>query len=469
MFATVARPTAGATARFKELPPVPDNDVGAALEERVRQIVTALPETSFLRNYVIYASHMTDCNAAYHLVGGLCLLAQTIPDDLYVRIGSKVHGNVYALAVGPSSVSRKTASVQTAREIIEEALPGASTPHPGSHEGLSDALSLKPRQLLLYDEFSTLLAQAEGSYMSPIKNVLTNVYDGAAPSRSLAQTTRRKAGIPDTKKSRLSLFGAVTPGYLSAHSSPSDWIDGFFARFFIVLGERVRTNDKIGVELPEHKAFLIQSLKERSQVLQSFSCIGMSHEAEELWKGWRRDYARTAKNVPREVSGAAERANGHVLKAALLLAWDEGTARATAPWQLEAQHLWPAIRIAEIHIDSIIALADQLGGTRDMNDRQAVLQSLGFSAIKLGTICKRARLLRDRVLLILATLQEEGAVERVPIVDGMSTFEGYAKVEPVKKQDAKVLQFSRPPPAPFPPTQPPLQSIFPDGEEEGGK
>lgn len=399
-----------------------------ALEQRVRKIVLSLPENSFLRQYVIYASQLTDCNVVYHLGGGLTILAQTVHDDLHFRLGSRLHGNIYALAVGPSTSSRKTASVQIARELIDEALPGQASKGPGSHEGLIDSLVDKSRQLLLYEEFGALLAQAEHSYLTPIKNTLTGIYDGTPVSRALAKGRSKTISI--AQKPRLSIFGAVTSGYLSRHSEPVDWTDGFFARFIILKGERARHNDNPVQDVPESRSWLVGSLRERASWLTAQSCLGIHPEALSMWRKWTALVDETQARAPKEVAGAIGRSNGHVLKIALLLAWDAGDNRREGSWTLEAKHLEPAMEIVRIHQESVFAIGEELAGTRDMNDRQAVLQAVSETPVPLGVITRRSRLIKERVLTMLGTLMEEKLVEKVDMQEGTTVVQYWRRSGP---------------------------------------
>jgi hypothetical protein len=438
----------------------------AALEQRVKNIVLSLPDNTFLKHYVIYGSHLTDCNAVYHIAAGLSILAQTVHDDLHTRLGSKLHGNIYTLAIGPSTQSRKTASVQIARELIDEALPGQAAKGPGSYEGLVDSLVAKSRQLLLYEEFGSLLAQAERSYLTPIKSTLTGIYDGTPVGRELAKGRRKDVQV--AQKPRLSIFGACTSGYLSRHSEPVDWTDGFFARFLVFRADRARRNDFPSRDIPEIRAWLVNALRERNGCSSAPEWFGIDNSASGIWRSWSERLDTLQIRAPKEVAGAVGRAQGHTLKIALLLAWDMGHSRQGAPWSFTAEHLEPAIEIVKIHLESVFILGEELAGTTAMNDRMSVLQAIKETPTMLGQICRGSRLLKRRVLEVMETLREEKVIEVVQVQDGTNIIEAYRRPSE-RNSSADVIPIGKAFKVIDPPLQtPPLSNPLADGDDGSG-
>lgn len=385
---------------------------GFALEERVRQICLGLPEDSFLRGYIAYASGLTDCNMAYHVGGALALLSQTIPDSLHIRLGSRLYGNLYILIVGPSTHSRKTAAVKIAREILDEALPGKCVEAPGSYEALIDGLRTQPRQLIPYEEFGHFLSGSEHSYLTPIKTALTNIFDGSPAGRATVSGKKAGKSQPVVQNPRLSLFCACAPGYLSRHTEPVDWTDGFFARFLTLQAPRAREYDITPGDNMQYRSWIVTRLRSLAASMNTPGLfVGMDSEAQWHWKEWSRSHAKIAseRSVSKTV-GAIGRSQALVLKVALLLAWERQII-GTSEWQLTRRELLPAIEIVKLHLDSVLSIGENLGGTPAMNDRQAVLQVLDYEQPKtLGQIIQGAFLLKRRVLEILESLGEDGSI-----------------------------------------------------------
>lgn len=414
---------------------------GHALEERARALVSTLPPASFLRNYAVYASQLTDCNAIYHLGAGLTLLSQTAPDDLHIRLGNKLFANLYVLIVGPSTSSRKTAAVKIAREVLDEALPGRACEAPGSYEGLVESLRAQPKQLIPYEEFGQFLSQAEKSYLTPIKTGLTSIYDGSPAGRVLAATKTKRA-LPPVQKPRLSLLCACAPGYLSRHTEPVDWTDGFFARFLTLAAPRAREYDLTPADQPEFRAWLVQRLRElAASTTTPGPCVGMTPAALGIWKRWSKERADLG-HQSAKVAGAVGRAPAMALKIAMLLAWEDGAVTHEG-WQLAESHIQPAIDLLGVHLSSVFSLGETLGGTAAMNDRQAVLAVIKDKPVTLGEIGKASYLLQRRVKEIVETLREEKMIDHVQMQEGIALYDAYVRARPKTEEDGpggKVIQ-----------------------------
>ena len=412
------------------------NPEGQALEERVSRIINMLPEgASFVRHYVEYGMVRTDCNSAYHLGCALGILTQTVPSDLHILHGSKLHAMMYILCVGPSTNSRKSTAVRIAAELLEEALPDRLMSAPGSYQRLIDQLCLTPQRLLTYEEFATFLSTTERGYLMPMKAQLTAIYDGSPVSRELVDTgAKKRPGPTSCKNPRLSLLAACAPNFLSRYAEAVDWTDGFFARFLTIYATRAREMSRTG-SWPERHQALIQLLQGIARLglpvnpgAQTPYCAGISDEAMPAWTKWIENHNELASRHPKS-SGAVGRAQGMALKTCLVLCWEQFAFRELPPpgWTIPPAVLEPAMEIAQIHLESALYLAETAGGSVAMNDRQAVVQAMSTKgrAMVLGQISKSSSLLRRRTMEILETLLEEGVIKKVALTDGVKQVEGY--------------------------------------------
>lgn len=414
-------------------------------------VLAALPPQGFLRQYMDYARKCTDAHASYHLGTGLALLAQTAPIDLHVPFGTPVYSNLFVLNVGPSSVSRKSASIGVARDLLSEAVPSGLGTQPGSREALVDSLRFCPRQVVIYSEFGSFLAQTEKGYLNPLKTAYTEAYDSSPLGRALVKQQGQGAQVNDP---RLSLMCGCTVEYLERHTEPADWTGGFMARFLTFYAERERTYT-VPPGDPAGRAQLIAYLKGLADVTSGGAvrgtCLGFDKEAREFWDDW---YLKAINNngAP-EVAGAIARGPIHGLRAALLFAWDYGQARSGNHWYITKAELEPAKRIVELHIDSVIRIGEHLAPTRDMRERRVVLLALkGGRPRRLGQIVDESKLLLRRVKELLESLLEEGRIVRVLGKRGdwfrlASEAERTADFEPPvvdpndTRPDAQVIQF----------------------------
>jgi hypothetical protein len=140
--------------------------------------------------------------------------------------------------------------------------------------------------------------------------------------------------------------------------------------------------------------------------------IGMDNAAAKRWEEWFKDI--NERSLSEVIVGARARVPTYAAKVALLYAWDlYPNVRNGLPWYLTLEALEPAIHVAEMHLQSLVALADRLATSRDMRDRRRVLEALDSGPCTYGMIIRRAKLLKRRVHELLESMCEEGAVEKL--------------------------------------------------------
>lgn len=379
-----------------------------------------LPTHSFLRAYVEYAMQCTDAAAAYHIAGGLAVLTQTVPIDYHWVFATEMYTPIYTLAIGPSSVSRKSEAVKIARKVLELALPNSVGEVPGSKEILVDQLRAQPRQLVVYPEFGTFLSQAERGYLNPLKTTYTEAWDCTPLGRALVKKKDTEAKTP-----RLSLLCGSTLEYMERHTEPADWTGGFMARFLTFYADRERFFDVppgAGSRLP-HLVSWVQHLEAAGHFgAPRGECLGFDAHARELWKSWCGKLQSFSERSSEETAGAVARSSSHAIRVALLLAWDFGEARSGRPWYITYDVLDAAVRIVNLHLKSVMRVGENLASNKDMKDRRSVLNAIPLTyapdgtpqprPVHLGQITRTSKLLVRRCREILETLMEEGVVRQ---------------------------------------------------------
>lgn len=371
----------------------------------------------FLRDYVHYAAMCTDANAAFHIAGGLVLLAQTLPTNMGIPLGGRpLRGNFYALCVGPSTTARKSTGVVMAQGMLEDAGFESVLESPGSAEGLLEAIrQMAGRSLIAYPEFGSFLAQTEMKYATPIKTLLTDAYDGGSLGRALAN--KRRGAVKDA---RVSVFGGSTLYYLERHTEPVDWTGGFLARFFTIYANAEREYP-LQPPNPPGKKQLMDRLNQFIHIdTTAGECQGFDAEATKLWTDWYHKCKEMTTKSVQATRASISRAHGMAQKIALLLGWDFGTARTGEPWWIGTEELEPAIAMTDLHIESVLEIGEHLAPTRDLRDRMAVLDAMPPKrGLTLGQVITQSKVgLKKRVQDLLGTLEEEGLVRRVSANDG---------------------------------------------------
>lgn len=411
-----------------------------------RQVFAALPRSGFLRSYVEWAGKWLEANVAFHVSSGLALLSQSVPVGMGFQAVTTLRANFYGLLVGPSSASAKTRSIETAKSVLQEANPESIMIAPGSPEACIDALNGRP-QILFYDEFGSFLQGTEGGQLAPLRMVLTDLYDCGMAGRMLVKQRGKKAKRPEANP-RLSILGGVTPGLLEAFTTEVDWSEGFLARFFTLYAsaERQLSFRRFDAEGMAERTRLAQMLAEFGNTNDPFSdgppqaCRGFTLEAAARWDAWCLDLKKRAKKGDHAVKAAIHRAQGHAIKAGLLLSWDFGNARSGEPWDIDMDALEPAIAFTELHITSVEEIAQGLAPDRDMRDERRMFLAIDDEPIAYGDALLKARLTKRRGDEMISSLVEKGLITRLQS-DAMED-----PIRYIRKRGANVIQL-------FPPKQ----------------
>ena len=372
-------------------------------------------DNSWLRRYVSYASARTDAPIGFHLGTGLSILATVAGHRLMGRFaGSRLPTNLWVLVVGSSGEARKTTAIRIGSDILAEVAPQLHGSQPGSEEGLVDQLAEQENQLIVYGEFGQFLEKSQFGYLSALKTRYTQVYDGDRTSRSLARGKRHVAEHP-----RLSLLGGVTLDFLEAFTTTVDWGGGFLNRFFVIVAERQRTLISPPEDVGEAVALGAQLKTLYEGTLKTYA--GLDPAAAAHWESWatRREERLTNETafMPELTRGLTSRTPTVLLKIALLLAFDEGRCHrgrdAEEEYTVSLANMKCAARIAEIQEDSAVMLAQHIAENADRRDRRTVLRALNGEAASLGELIQRSRIQKRKVIPVIESLVEEGALLKI--------------------------------------------------------
>ena len=113
---------------------------------------------NFLKEYVSYASELTDADPAFHEGVGLGIVAAACGNNFFFQFGDqKLYSNLYILLLGDSSTSRKTTCLTIGKNTLSYARPEALLVNEGSYEKILQILSKNPTGVFCFSEFMSLL------------------------------------------------------------------------------------------------------------------------------------------------------------------------------------------------------------------------------------------------------------------------------------------------------------------------
>lgn len=410
-----------------------------------RQAYEALPRLGWLREYVDYASGVTDAHIAYHIACGLCVLSQAIPVGFVIPDG-KVRGNFYAMLVGESTESRKTYAIEIANAIMQIALPDRIMANPGSEQKFVDALVDNPQQILFQAEGGPFFSSMESGYLRVLKDRLTQVYDCTRIARDTVTAKKNVTRFQDNP--RFSLLVGISPSYLEGHTTDEDWTSGMLARFYTVLTKRERERARAGSNTTEERR-LAGVLSEyadmaSSAIVAPTYCLGYDETADRMWREWTQKILPAAGIASRTVKATVARGIQMAQKIALLLAWDLGEARRGVDWRITAECLAPAVAMAELHIVSAIEVGRTLSSDRDMRTMRRVKEAIASDRYTpISRIFREAQVTNRIGEEMLRSLLTQRIIELGPPEDDERTFRRLDRVNGVT------------PPPPVAPTPPP--------------
>lgn len=188
--------------------------------------------TSFLTDYVGYASECTDAAEDFHWWSGLAVVSSVIGNNVYYQYGHvKLRPNLWMLLVAPSSTYRKTTAMRIAYNLVQAAAPSNILPNEYSIEALIEYLGKNPSGTFFISEFKSFTGQMQREYMSGAKAFLTDMFD--CPDTYVRQL-RGKESIKISEVC-ISLLGATTQDWMQDSFKEKDLAGGFLPRFLLII------------------------------------------------------------------------------------------------------------------------------------------------------------------------------------------------------------------------------------------
>jgi hypothetical protein len=182
-------------------------------------------------------------------------------------------------------------------------------------------------------------------------------------------------------------------------------------RWFVIHAQRERVDpDPVGDD--SMKPWLVDELKRRAYTPAAGDVLGLTPAAKQLWADWFTEVSN--RQLPGNIVGIRARAPTIARKIAMLLGWDYGGAIAGQPWHMDVDVLVPAIAITELHIRSLVDLAEVIAEHPDARARRSVLDAIRIvgGEATLGQILTVMKSKRRPVMESLDAIMEEGRVVR---------------------------------------------------------
>ena len=433
-----------------DCPPLPsyarlDSNLGAGAGQWVDTYVT----------YATAVSPMTP--QRFHVSAGLTLVSIAVARRLVVPMAfAHVYPNLYSIWLAPTTLFRKTTSLDIARVMAADVFPHLLAAQDTTPEALlSDMAGQEPANLQdlsaadreewararnfsaqrgwFLDEMSGLLAAAGRDYNAGLIEALLRFYDC---DRRYTRSTRGQGRLV-IHNSYMSLLGASTPAAMSSHLlSERLWSMGWWPRFVILTPDTERPEWREPREMSRPSALenglrhLYQQLPEANYPEPPHALtVTLGSAVHAAWNQYNRamSYELLTNEVDHRLWGSYGRLPVQVLKVSTLLAamdWPDGQ---SVP-RIELPHLARAIAICEdwrasAHRALMMVDKTEFGGLR-----KRILRQIGQSEPAGATARDVYRSMRDvspdeikRVLQQLMDVEDVRSEEVKPEGRGRGT------------------------------------------------
>lgn len=386
---------------------------------------------NWLTEYGRWVLPRTESPTQFIFWSGLFALSSVVRRQVFVPkkyLGAwEAAPNLYIMFIGPAGKVRKTTTIDTAVELLEEVPAVTRSPDIPTRELLMNALakSHDSSMSIVSGEWSEFVTKSGLEMYS----FLTNAFDGR---RKLSAGTITR-GLEFAERPCVNLIAATTPEYV-AESMPESVIGGGFAsRVVFIPEERVRRRqlyyDELNHEyLKDLKLKLIADLKHIAKIKGEFT---LTDEAKAFMEGW---YKRTADEggvADYKMHGYYERRPAYVHKVAMLLHLAKSDSLV-----LEEEDFQQAIDLMkqiEVRLPKVFSAIGKNPYTVDMNRILAFLEERGNQVEKEEVFRKFYHAAQPTVLRdLIEGLCDIGRV--VQVIVGPKT---YLKLTKTGKQNAK--------------------------------
>lgn len=190
--------------------------------------------TSFVDQYLEWATKCTDSPRQYHVAGALTVLSVLLSPYICLPTAfGNIRCNLWFMILAGTTSTRKTTAMEMAVRLAECVEPDVMLGTDVNAEGAISALSGRDGKASLFyrDEFSGLIAEvAEKKYMAGVFETMTKLYDGSRVKRSLSNK------VIDVKDPYFHVLCGGIKSKTIELLGTEHILSGFLPRFLLVCG-----------------------------------------------------------------------------------------------------------------------------------------------------------------------------------------------------------------------------------------
>jgi hypothetical protein len=185
---------------------------------------------NWLKEYVDFASEMTDAPRIYHEYIGMTVLATVMGNHYYMPFGAtEIFPNLWTILIGPSSAYKKSTCIEIGERLLMRLRKNHVYDNEFSYEQMIKMLAERPYGVFVWDELKNLLDLMDRSYMIGTKSILTKFF--ACPPRY--RRTIRNEEI-EINRPCFSMMAGTTLAWFLGGVKEGDFSGGFLPRFLLI-------------------------------------------------------------------------------------------------------------------------------------------------------------------------------------------------------------------------------------------
>lgn len=266
------------------------SDINKEQQTRVHTYKNIYPENGVVADYIEHACSMTDAPNNFQLMGALMALSAVVGKRTYLCFGNiNLYPNLWTILVAPSSVYRKTTTLDIARDAISLShKPHNFYPHDGSPEAFLKMLGKNPQGILMHSEFGRFIALSNKNYMNGSVELLTELYDCPPILEKVLNGEQAGSQIIRVEEPCISWFTASTLDWFTKHIENADVMGGFLARFIILPAfgkeKEYPLPKQPNIHFKHDLKVVLQKIQDNLSGLQQ--CMFLTELAEALYAEW---------------------------------------------------------------------------------------------------------------------------------------------------------------------------------------
>lgn len=211
---------------------ISEEDLNARPKAENPALEVRLEPDNLITLYMRYGSKTCDAYPEYHYTSALSLTSICTNRNVVLRMSQDdLFPNIWAMNLGKTTVSRKSAAVSKFNRFAEDLFPFAALPQSYSPEGLLEELTEKSRGYLVKDEAAAMIEAMEKNYMLEMRDIYCILYDCKGYRRKIRSNQRNKQSEFGAKDPFINILCATTGEAFSKHTSLLDLTSGWLLRF----------------------------------------------------------------------------------------------------------------------------------------------------------------------------------------------------------------------------------------------